>query len=668
LKPAVLIAVIAFHTLRSQVAAPALRCLDVQLNGNVILTWIPPSDPLGEFQSYEIWYATNSAGPFSSVTVVGPLTTSSFPHTTTAATAQTIFYYMTTRYSGGVSAGSNTLQTIFLNLFPGNVDLKLNYNHLQQPKLPSASSTFTITKEYPIGTVKNFAITTLVNYADTIDVCIAKINYQVLQSDASGCVSRSNLIVGEYSDTKAPDSTSVDSISVLPDGRAVLAWTPPRDKDVNRYYMIEFIPPLPNNYIDTVPGRTSTIYTYQPTTALTKPVSLFVSALDSCKDSKIGPFDQRPKTMFLTCEYKRCAYQTELNWNEYQGMRNGLLEYRIYYSVNGGPFTRVGKTKLTSFIHQNVDAGSQLCYFIRAVNNGETITSSSNRSCFFASQAGVPSYLYLSAASVNGGSVELRLLVDNLKTIESIEIQRSEDSLKFSQAGIIASHGGQWYDYVDQDADPSSRFYYYRALLLDSCGNSRGTSNTVKTIHLRVKNDQTQMFVKHLSWNHYQGFGGKVAGYYIYRLVNGESPGSPLAATGPDIQTYTDNLENEASDGALVEYAVQAIEGLTNPFGLRDNAFSNKVPVYIEGRLFVPNAFAPSGVNRIWKPVTHFIDPNEYRLVIYDRWGKELFLTSNVSEGWDGGNFTPGIYAYLINYKNARGEYRELAGHLTLLR
>jgi gliding motility-associated-like protein len=127
-------------------------------------------------------------------------------------------------------------------------------------------------------------------------------------------------------------------------------------------------------------------------------------------------------------------------------------------------------------------------------------------------------------------------------------------------------------------------------------------------------------------------------------------------------------LEEEAPEGTQIDYRVEAVEGITNPFGLRERSFSNSVPVYMEGRIFVPNAFAPEGVNKIWKPITHFVDKSEYRVQVFDRWGHKVFETNSDDEGWDGGNCSFGVFAYLITYKNARGEYLETKGFLTLIR
>jgi hypothetical protein len=668
LRSVILILVIKVAAMAGQVAPPDLRCISVDAVGTVTLQWIPPADIQGQFQGYEIWTSVFRTSGYSSLsTVVTPVSTFSFSHSAPSTTAQTTYYYMVSRSAAGNSVTSDTLRTIFLNIYSSTSDLQIVYNTPAQPLLPSSSSNFTITREYPPGTIKNLGITSAGSFADTIETCTANITYQVSMSDAANCASRSNPITGIYFNVKKPDQPLVDSISVLPDGRTVLAWAVPRDKDISKYYIIESVPPNPNTYIDSVSGRPSTLYTHKETSANNRPVSLYVSAFDSC--GNIGAFDTVPQTMHLDFSYSRCEYKTSLSWNRYRGMKGGLLEYRIYYSANGGNFVHVGTTTLTTFTHEKANPGSNLCYFVRAVNKNATVTSSSNRCCFFSAQADVPSFLYLSSASVRGDhSVDVSFLVDHTRPVRNIDVERSEDGAQFAKVGEVAFTGAASYVFSDLDAEPGSRSYYYRLTIRDSCGNTRGNSNVARTVHLKVTPDDNHLFIHNLSWNDYAGFAGGTSGYYVYRLVNDERTGAPVGQTGPGILSFTDNLEAVAEKGALVSYRVQAIEGLNNPHGIEGDAYSNTVPVYTEGRLFVPNAFAPTGANQGWKPITHFIDPDEYRVMVFDRWGKEIFSTNNTQETWYGAGYSAGVYAYLIRYKNSRGEYRELSGSITLIR
>lgn len=652
----------------SQVAAPDLRCLQVLPNGAIALTWIAPVNTGSVFFAYEIFSSISSSGPFTSIATIPAISTTSYTDAAGSGNVQSRYYFIKSLYGAGganSSLPSDTLRSIFLNIIAGVPDLKLQYNDLDIPKLLTSSSTFTINKEYPIATWNIFGITSKLNYADTLSVCSASINYQVTLLDNSGCVSTSNLQGGIYNDKKNPDTPVIDSISVLPNGQTVIAWTIPRDQDIVKYRVYQNISGI-NTEIDSVNGRPSTIYTFTGTIATFSPLSIYIAALDSCR--RLGGFDTKPTTMFLKTVYDKCGYKTDLTWNAYQGMKSGVLEYRIYYSVNGSAFLKIGSTTQTSFTHNNVAPGQNICYFIRVVNVNQNITASSNRSCFFSDQVPASGFVYIYNANVLSNTTnQVNVFVDTSKTSVGVEIQRSEDGMNYSAIGFVAFNGSPYYSFADATADSRNISYYYKAVIKDSCGNSRTTSNISKTILLKVKEDPDELFTKHLYWTDYKGYIGGVSGYNVYRIINDVQSTTPVGFTGTGDTLFTDQLEDEAPNGSKIDYKVEAVEGIGDSYGFLERSNSNTVPVYVEGKVFVPNAFAPKGKNRIWLPVTHFVDKSEYSVVVFNRWGSKIFETSDDTKGWDGANCLPDVYAYLIRYKNARGEYQELKGTVYLM-
>lgn len=68
----------------------------------------------------------------------------------------------------------------------------------------------------------------------------------------------------------------------------------------------------------------------------------------------------------------------------------------------------------------------------------------------------------------------------------------------------------------------------------------------------------------------------------------------------------------------------------------------------------IPTAFTPNndGLNDVFKPM--LINYERYELIIYNRWGEQLFYTINVEEGWDGtykGETVPnGMYMYKMRF------------------
>ncbi len=671
MKQVLIILIFLSTQLVAQLNAPSLRCLQVLPNGNVKLTWIAPLDPNNLFNAYQIYASTSFLGTYNLVGTIGALNTQQYTDVAANANNQSYFYYIVTKFgSAGANSSlpSDTLKTIFLNCIQnsGSPAVKLIYNKIHQPQLPTTSSDFLLVKEYPTAIWNNLATTSALNYNDTISVCSASINYQATLQDNSGCFSSSNIQGGVYKDQKAPNQPYVDSISVLPNGNTIIAWNIPKDLDIVKYQIFKKTGGIDQALTPYINGINNTNFTYTINVANNGWVGLYVSAIDSCNN--ISTYDSLPRTMFLTSKYDSCAYKTNLSWTPYRNMPQGVLEYRIYYSVNNSAFLQVGSTTQTNFVHTNVQPSANCCYFIRAINTSKTITSSSNRNCFFTQQLQAANFIYIKTATViDKKTVQLKLYLDTAKKSTSLIIYRSTDAINFSAILSVPISNTPFYDVVDETVDTKNLYYYYKAIVKDACGNERTQSQITKTILLKVAEDKEEIFSKHLSWTNYLGFNGGVSGYNIYRVVNEVQNTNAIATKGPTDTTFTDDISNEAPNGSKIEYVIEAVEGIGNSYGFVETSKSNNQDVYLEGRLFVPTAFAPNGKNKIWLPITHFIDKTDYSVSIYNRWGAKLFETTNDAVGWDGKNATPDVYVYLINYKNARGEYQQVKGTVLLM-
>jgi gliding motility-associated-like protein len=85
----------------------------------------------------------------------------------------------------------------------------------------------------------------------------------------------------------------------------------------------------------------------------------------------------------------------------------------------------------------------------------------------------------------------------------------------------------------------------------------------------------------------------------------------------------------------------------------------------------MPNAFAPSGVNSLFKPSKRGIASLK-EFAIYNRWGNKVYSSSNIDAGWDGtynGQPQPvGVYVYSIEAVTDRGTPFVKKGNVTLIR
>lgn len=88
----------------------------------------------------------------------------------------------------------------------------------------------------------------------------------------------------------------------------------------------------------------------------------------------------------------------------------------------------------------------------------------------------------------------------------------------------------------------------------------------------------------------------------------------------------------------------------------------------------VPTGFTPNGdgINDNFRPLGPAEYATEYQMTVWNRWGQEVFRSTDPLTGWDG-NFKgtqalTGVYAYVITYKNVFGESKVVKGNVTLTR
>ncbi|MFZ1750437.1 MAG: gliding motility-associated C-terminal domain-containing protein, partial [Saprospiraceae bacterium] len=91
-----------------------------------------------------------------------------------------------------------------------------------------------------------------------------------------------------------------------------------------------------------------------------------------------------------------------------------------------------------------------------------------------------------------------------------------------------------------------------------------------------------------------------------------------------------------------------------------------------ETDVYIPKAFSPNGDNNndIFRVRSNFID--EMELIIYNRWGQEVFRTTDKNIGWDGTfkgkELSPDSYAFYLYVLCINTEEYKTRGNVTLLR
>jgi gliding motility-associated-like protein len=148
-----------------------------------------------------------------------------------------------------------------------------------------------------------------------------------------------------------------------------------------------------------------------------------------------------------------------------------------------------------------------------------------------------------------------------------------------------------------------------------------------------------------------------------------------LMWTNPLISVYSDSSQNPSfsyPDTGI--YIVQQV--VFNSFGCSDTAYNNVeiIPEYV---FYAPNAFTPlnvDGINDVFMPQGVGIDPDNFEMTIFDRWGTEIYKTTDINKGWDGRanggkNIAQiDVYVWKIKTKDYRGENHSYIGHVTIVK
>jgi gliding motility-associated-like protein len=90
--------------------------------------------------------------------------------------------------------------------------------------------------------------------------------------------------------------------------------------------------------------------------------------------------------------------------------------------------------------------------------------------------------------------------------------------------------------------------------------------------------------------------------------------------------------------------------------------------------VWAPTAFTPNfdNLNETFKVIVEGIDPKNYDLQIYSRWGEKVFHGTHYDQEWDGRYnlipCEPGVYAWVVTYTDNFGNEHTVNGIVTLLK
>lgn len=489
--------------------------------------------------------------------------------------------------------------------------------------------------------------------------------YYYLQSDHN-CPGQ-NRLSSDTLDNRIPLAGPIRRVSVE-GGGVLLNWEASPSPETFAY-VINRTTATGNFIVDTVFGANNLSFTDFTAMPNDKSESYFVLALDACGNKSL--VGDAHNTVFLTTTAPTaCQAAIGLSWTAYQNWPQGVARYEIFAAADGSAPALVGQTTATTFNYDQINNGQNVCLYVEAVANGSGLRSRSNESCELVQITQPLRRIDLLIADVlPNGDIALEWLWNPSATITTAAANRFRPGNDAAaNISIALSSPLNALNMLTDANPPAATGFRYVIIGTDQCGNTI-TSNSVFTLALSGQANGQGANV--LNWNTYSH---DLLTGLTYELVKVSASGneSVVYSGGPDVLNFDDPVDVLNAEECC--YYLRARVSLTDADGktYERTIRSNRVCITQPVLLYVPNVFAPEGINRIFKPQTPTENIESYNLTIYDRWGGQVFFSENIDQGWNGdrkGEAMPqGVYLYHIVIKQADGQSLEKAGTVALIR
>ncbi len=264
--------------------------------------------------------------------------------------------------------------------------------------------------------------------------------------------------------------------------------------------------------------------------------------------------------------------------------------------------------------------------------------------------------LVFANASVDATSnsrIILTLLAPNsTNTPNAVQVlRRVAGAGSFAAVGTVAASATTYTDANNVDA--SANTYEYQLSLTNGCSTVL-TSPVGQTIRLAVSNapgaggyDQGHTT---LSWNAFVGFA--VAEYRIYRRSDNGSPVLVTTVPAGTLQTTVLNADPGSASGAGFSQNFRVVAAGSGTNALLSN--SNEAAVSFANALKTYNIITPNhdGKNDVLVIDNIALYPGN-TFAIFNRWGREVYRTTNYQNNWGGDeSIAAGTYYYILQLPN----------------
>ncbi|MGM0567126.1 MAG: gliding motility-associated C-terminal domain-containing protein, partial [Bacteroidota bacterium] len=369
----------------------------------------------------------------------------------------------------------------------------------------------------------------------------------------------------------------------------------------------------------------------------------------------------------------RCARTVTISFDEYhvsEGINQTIAKHEVWASEDGEPAEKLDEVSspADSYTHEDINSGSTYEYFIRTFLeiDGEPVgTSTSCPKEVTTEEIPLPEeFRFENVTVLENQNIEISLYSTPEPELNGYRIYRTDENGAETVLTEISPSEDEEIILTDSAAYPENQSYTYRAEAIDLCDIEAMSADFPSTsIHLDVETSENTNI---LQWNLYEGW--ETLEQKVLRYHPDEDQPEEIAVIPSDQTRYEDvPVTQEIPDQGQYRYRIEAI---SNAGQISHSNFAVAVQ---ETKVIMPNAFMPDGgVSYVFKPESRNLSSEDYQMLIFDRWGKQIFESNQPDNGWDGkinGEKAPqGNYIYLLRFRDEKNEIQTQKGNVLLIR
>lgn len=376
-------------------------------------------------------------------------------------------------------------------------------------------------------------------------------------------------------------------------------------------------------------------------------------------------------TLIKNLAEDRCSRTVTVYFDEYhvsEGINQTIARHEIWASENGNPAVKLDdiSSPADSYTHEDINSGSTYEYFIRTyleIDGSPAGTSTSCPKTVTTEEIPLPEeFRFENVTVLENQNIEISLYSTPEPELNGYRIYRTEENGAETVLTEIAPTEDEEIIIIDSTAYPENQPYTYRAEAIDLCDIEAMSADFPSTsINLNVETLENRNI---LEWNLYEGWG--TLEHRVLRYHPAQDQPEEIAVI-PGNQTQYEDIPQNLPDQGQYRYRIEAI---SNAGQISHSNFAAAVQ---ETKVIMPNAFMPDGgISYVFKPKSRNLSSEDYQLLIFDRWGKQIFESSQPKEGWDGkinGQKAPqGNYIYLLRFRDEESQMQTQKGNVLLIR